>query len=115
VTDIREAHLAFRVSDRLDSMLVYEGDWVEQGQVLAKLDTTILHTNLDEFQAMAQSAAQTLDRLNNGSRPEEIASAQAAVNEAIVMMNNAKRKLDEVLNMQSEGAASQREIESTNG
>jgi membrane fusion protein PltH len=113
VTDIREAHLAFRVSDRLDSMLVDEGDWVEQGQMLAKLDTTILQANLDEYQAMAQSAAQTLNRLKNGSRPEEIASAQAATNEAIVIMNDAKRKLDEVLNMQSEGAASQREIEST--
>ena len=113
VTDIREAHLAFRVSDRLDSMLVDEGDWVEQGQELAKLDTTILQANLDEYRAMAQSAAQTLDRLKNGSRPEEINRAQAAVNEATVMMSDSKRKLDEVLQMQSQGAASEREIEST--
>jgi len=113
VTDIREAHLAFRVSDRLESMLVDEGDWIEAGQVLAKLDTTVLEANLGEYQAMAQSASHTLDRLNNGSRPEEIERAQAAVNEAIVMMDDASRKLDEVLNMEKEGATSQREIEAT--
>jgi len=113
VTDIRETHLAFRVSDRLDSMLVDEGDQIQAGQVLAKLDTTLLDAILTEYESLTESAAQTLARLKSGSRPEEITHGQAAVREAVVKMNDAKRKLDEVLRMENEGAASQREIEST--
>lgn len=112
-TDIRESHLAFRVSDRLEKMLVDEGDWVEQGQQLAQLDTTLLSANLDEATAMAESTAQTLARLNNGSRPEDIDFAQATLNEAVVQYEDAQRKLAEVLEMQSQGVSSKREIEST--
>jgi len=112
-TDIRESHLAFRVADRLDTMLVDEGDWVEKGQQLALLDTTLLSANLDEAEAMAESAAQTLARLENGSRPEDIDFAQATLNEAVVQYEDAQRKLAEFLEVQAQGASSQREIEST--
>ena len=37
--DVREVSLAFRQSDRILEMLAEEGDRVQKGQVLARLDT----------------------------------------------------------------------------
>lgn len=79
--DIRQVNLAFRVGGRIAEMKVDEGDRVEQGRVIAALDTSYF---ADEVRlARARVAAQTavVARLANGTRPEEIAQARAAVAE----------------------------------
>ena len=80
--DIRQVSLAFNGSDRVKDILVQEGEAVEAGQILARLDTTTL--NLQLMQAKAQLAVQqqSLQRLKNGSRPEEINQAKANLNAA---------------------------------
>ena len=80
--DIRQVSLAFNGSDRVKEILVQEGEAVEAGQILARLDTTTL--NLQLMQAKAQLAVQqqSLQRLKNGSRPEEINQAKANLNAA---------------------------------
>ena len=54
--DVREVTLSFRESDRIKEILVEEGDTVEEGQVLARLDTDELNINLRKTKA--QIAAQ---------------------------------------------------------
>ncbi len=75
--DIRQARLAFNDSDRISHILVQEGDHVRKGQLLAELDTARLQANADKAAADAGAARNTLARLRNGSRPEEIAQARA--------------------------------------
>ena len=77
--DIRQAQLAFNDTDRIRRLLVQEGDHVATGQLLAELDTTRLQASVDKAAADADAARNTLARLRNGSRPEEIAQARAAV------------------------------------
>src|ERR1700681_1092186 len=70
---LRQVALAFNGNERIAAVLVQEGDRVREGQVLARLDVSRLEPQV--AQAVAQVAAQraTVDRLRNGSRPEEIA------------------------------------------
>lgn len=77
--DIRQVSLAFEGSDRVAEMLVEEGDRVEAGQVLARLDTRTLALQMAQADAQARVLEQALQLLKNGSRPEEIAQADAQV------------------------------------
>jgi len=75
--DLREVDLAFNDSQRIAQVLVQEGDRVHQGQVLARLDTSRLTPQLEQAEAQAKAQAAVLQRLHNGSRPQEIAQARA--------------------------------------
>lgn len=77
--DIRQSQLAFNDNDRIRRILVQEGDRVRKDQLLAELDTTRLQANADKEAADVEAARSTLARLRNGSRPEEIAQARAAL------------------------------------
>ena len=75
----RHIALAFEHGGRIADMAAEEGDRVRKGQLVARQDRSALE--LQERQAAAKLAAleQAALRLKNGSRPEEIAQAQAAV------------------------------------
>ncbi len=87
--DLRQVDLAFNDSGRIAAVLAEEGDKVKAGQVLARLDASRIEPQV--AQAEAQVAAQTsaVDKLHNGSRPEEIAQAQANVDAAKANAHNA--------------------------
>jgi len=75
--DLREVDLAFNDSQRIVKVLVQEGDRVRKGQALALLDTSRLTPQLDQAEARASSQAAVVQRLRNGSRPQEVAQARA--------------------------------------
>ena len=77
--DIRQVSLAFEGSERVKEMRVEEGDKVTAGQVLATLDTRTLELRIKEAEAQIAAQEQALLRLQNGTRPEELAQAQAQV------------------------------------
>ncbi len=99
--DLREVSVAFNDNGRIAEVLVDEGDRVQQGQVLARLDTSRLTPQLD--QAKAQMAAQqaVVDKLNNGSRPEEIAQARANVDAAAANATNARLNYERLMMLSS--------------
>ena len=80
--DLRQVELAFNNSERIAAVLVQEGDRVRRGQLLARLDTSRLEPQLAQVEAQAAAQRQVVQRLRNGSRPEEIAQARANVEAA---------------------------------
>lgn len=80
--DVRQVALAFNASERIDSMLAEEGDAVKQGQLLATLRTDTLKLSIAQSKAQLQTQRAVVERLHNGSRPEEIAQAEARQREA---------------------------------
>src|SRR5512139_3004309 len=67
--DIRQVQLAFNGSDRIDRMLVKEGEIVHRGQLLATLDAARLQHNADLLEAQLAAQQQVVARLKAGSRP----------------------------------------------
>ena len=100
--DLRQVQLAFNNNERIAAVLVQEGDRVRKGQVVARLDTSRLEPQV--AQAAAQVAAQrhVVERLHNGSRPEEIEQARANVELASADAVNARRQYERLLGLSKE-------------
>ena len=75
--DIRQISLAFDGSGRIAELSVEEGDRVAAGQIVARLDTQTLELQVQQQESNVEVQRQTLLRLRNGSRPEEIAEVRA--------------------------------------
>ncbi len=109
--DIREVQLAFRVADRIAELLVEEGDAVQPGQTLAKLDTSILEAELERAQAAAESQRQVVNRLVNGSRPQEIERARGLVEEATALLHDVQQRYEDTKAAYEKQAATQWELD----
>lgn len=77
--DVRTVDLGFRVSGRIDRVLVDEGQHVKQGQLLATLDTQSIDARIGEASAQVEQARAQLTKAQNGNRPQDIAQARARV------------------------------------
>jgi HlyD family secretion protein len=91
--DIRQVSLAFNANERIREMLVTEGDHVQAGQLLARLDDRTARLRLASADAKIAVQEQVLLRLRNGSRPEEVAQARANVAAAEAEAELAARQL----------------------
>jgi HlyD family secretion protein len=112
--DLRQVELAFNGSERIAQVLVEEGDKVSRGQVLARLDTSRLQPQAAAAEAQVDAQKAAVQRLHNGSRPEEIAQAQANVALAKADQVNAEkqwRRLTELAGLESGRAISQEDID----
>ena len=99
--DVRQVSLSFNASERIDSMLVEEGTQVKKGQLLATLKTQTLKLNIAQSKANIAREEAVLERLHNGSRPQEIEQAQAQQREASASFENAllyKQRMDSLYN-----------------
>ena len=83
-----EVDVGFKIPGRIVSRFFEEGDWVDQGKVLAKLDDEDLRNRLEVAQATLMSAQARLSKLLAGSRPEEIREAEANLNQAKFDLEN---------------------------
>jgi HlyD family secretion protein len=75
--DLRQVALAFNNSERINAVLAQEGDRVQRGQVLARLDRSRLEPQVAQAEAQVASQRQVVERLHHGNRPEEVAQAKA--------------------------------------
>jgi len=94
VTPEQNVALAFKTSGRVSEILVKEGDLVERGQVLATLETANLQQALLQAEATLRSAQAQLAKAKAGSRPEEIAGAEAAAMSAQVGVRAADKAVE---------------------
>ena len=74
---IRQVSLAFDGSGRIAELHAEEGDRVTAGQVIGLLDTRTLELQAEVQAATVEAQRQTLLKLKNGPRPEEIAQVRA--------------------------------------
>src|ERR1035437_3668993 len=77
--DIRQVQLAFNDSERVEKLLVDEGSAVHAGQLIAQLVQQRFLDAVAQSQSTVAAQQQVVARLLAGSRPEEIAQAQADV------------------------------------
>lgn len=77
--EVTEARASFKVPGRVEARLASEGDLVQAGQIIARLDRAALTQQVALQHAEVQGAAAELAELDAGSRPEEVAQGRAAV------------------------------------
>ena len=109
--DIREVQLAFRQSGRVAQMLFDEGDHVEPGAHMATLDAQPFEEALAAADAAVAVAQADLDKLRRGLRPQEIAQAQEALNQALAVARDTERNFDRQSQLLASGAASQKTVD----
>jgi HlyD family secretion protein len=118
--------VAFKIPGKIDKLLVEEGDFVKEGQLIATLEHQDLlaqkakaeatlestqsripallkniefqdeatHQEISQAQAAVDAAKSRLQQLLAGSRPQEIQSAKAAVDQAQADMDKRKADMD---------------------
>jgi HlyD family secretion protein len=111
--DIRQVSLAFNGNDRIAEMRLEEGDRVKAGQVLATLDTRILTLQIAQAEAQVAAQEQALLRLENGTRPEEIAQARTEVASARADADLAEQYLGRLMEIEKNagGAVSEQDLD----
>lgn len=80
--EVTQVQLGFRLPGWVQERRVDEGQTLKVGDVVAQLDSRDLEAVLQQRKAAFASAQAVLAALENGSRPEEIAAAQASVEQA---------------------------------
>jgi HlyD family secretion protein len=77
--DIRQVQLAFYDTGRILRLLVEEGDRVEEGQLVAEMDPVRYGMDVRQLASKVAAQEQVVLRYHNGTRPQEIEQARAAV------------------------------------
>ena len=103
--DLRQVDLAFTDSGRIDAVLTEEGARVKAGEVVARLDTSRLKSQVAAAQAQVDAASAALAKLKSGSRPEEIAQARANLAAATANAANAQSTYQRLTKLNTGGAA----------
>ncbi len=90
-----EVVVATEFEGRVDEILADEGDEVQSGQVLLRLDTGLLEASLAEAEAAVSTAQANLSRVEAGARPGEVGTARALLAQAIAARDGAQRALQD--------------------
>jgi HlyD family secretion protein len=85
-----EVNVGFKIPGRIVSLPIQEGDWIQRGKVIAKLDDEDLRQRLELARATLKSTQARLDKLLAGSRPEEVREAEASLHQAQFDFENKK-------------------------
>jgi HlyD family secretion protein len=110
--DQREVSLAFNSSQRITEILIEEGDYVRKGQIVAKLDTSRLEPQVAQADAQVAAQRAVVERLRNGSRPQEIEQARANLASAKADAVNARLQYKRQTTLLERKLTSQQEVDS---
>ncbi len=106
--DIRQVRLAFNDNERIDKLLVDEGNAVHAGQLVAQLVPQRFQDAVARDEANVAAQQQVVARLLAGSRPEEIAGARADVGAAEADVGYAQADIGAA---QADAAAAQADVD----
>ncbi len=87
----QEVAVAAEIQGLVGEILVERGDRVEKGEVVLRLDDTTLERQRTEAGAALSVARANLDRVSAGPRAEEVAAAEAVLEEAEAQRAGAKQ------------------------
>ena len=85
--EIRRVNLGFRVSGRISEILFEEGDTIQKGEIIARLDREPYEDALAVAATKVEGARENYTKLETGNRPQEIEQARATLNERIASLN----------------------------
>ncbi len=97
---VLEAYLKVRISNEIGGMiekLYFEkGDQVKKGDLLAEIGSSSMRLQVREATAARNAAKSNLNKLEKGSRPQEIQIATASVQEAEAALSEAQKNFKRI-------------------
>ncbi|MCE5284692.1 MAG: HlyD family secretion protein [Pelosinus sp.] len=93
-----------RVSACVAELLVDEGDIVQAGQVIARMDSREFEIQVAKAKANLASAHAKLAAIKAGNRPQQVAQASALADSAEANLDNAKKAYERASLLYSKGA-----------
>ncbi|MDD2237003.1 MAG: efflux RND transporter periplasmic adaptor subunit [Kiritimatiellae bacterium] len=109
--DIRQVRMAFFATGRIQSLAVREGDTVETGQLVAELNAARHESAVAQAEAQVAAQSQVVQRYQAGSRPEEIAEAQARVRAAQAALTDATQHKTRLLELEGKQFVSKQQLD----
>lgn len=109
--EIREVDLAFDASGHVLAIEVEEGDRVQPGQTLARLNPNKLEAALVAAEATVTAQKQALAKLKTGSRPQEIRQTRAQADALAAKSLMARISYQRLLKMGQKKLAAPEEID----
>jgi HlyD family secretion protein len=109
--EVTDAQLGFKVPGRVVERTVSEGDRVQAGQLVARLDDAEQRDQLVLRRAELAGAAAALAEFEAGSRPQEIAAAAATLHSAEAERERARLDFARQQELRRKDAIADRELE----
>lgn len=111
--DIRTVPLSFRVGGRISELRFEEGDAVHKGDPAARLDNDLLSQDLAQAKAGVELAQAELNRLESGSRPQEIQQVRALIEEREAALRAAQAEFERNQQLVEKGSISRQSFDDT--
>ena len=106
VMQAKTIDVASKVTGRVESLNITEGDEVTAGQVLLTLDIPEVEAKLKEVEAMRSAASAKKSLVDEGARPQEIRAAKAQMLQAQAGQELAQKTFNRVHALYREGLIS---------
>lgn len=107
--------VASKVVGRVLWIGVEKGDRVKEGQVIVRLEDDEYKAQLQQAMGQLKTLEARLEELTNGSRPEEIATARANVDQAKADLSNAEITLKRTQELVREKVSAQQVLDDAEG
>lgn len=107
----RSSELGFEQSGTVTEIWVNEGERVEKGQILTRLDTRALRAEVNNLLAQKDEALAQLQELTAGPRTEEIRAAQAAIADLEQQITLSQLQLQRRQYLYEQGAIAQETVD----
>jgi len=111
--EVVQVEASFRVAGKVLERPVDEGQVVQAGQLLARLDARDLEQQVAMRRAEAATARAALDAMLAGSRKEEIAASRAALDQATADLRRLEPDEARIRDLQRQGILSVRDYEAS--
>ena len=103
--------LSATAAEVITALPVREGSLVQQGDLLAQLDNSLQMAVVAKAEADVQQFQANLDKLRNGTRPEEIMAAEARVEAAQATLLEITRDMNRIQRLVTQQLAASAELE----
>lgn len=106
VMQAKTVNVAAKVTGRVETLPVHEGDTVSAGQLLMTLDIPEVEAKLKEVEALKSAATARQSLVDEGARPQEIRAAKAQMQRAQAGQELAQKTFNRVHALYREGLIS---------
>lgn len=111
VLPAQQAELSFRTSGQITDLSIKAGAEIKEDDVIAKLDTRDLESQVTALESQMEQARAQLDALTSGARAEDLASLKANIAAAEAQVNAARQQVSRTQQLFDKGIVAKAKLD----